>query len=345
VAKSVQSPLSRVLLRPETASPSVILGIALAPSILAGLVLFRFAAAEMLGIALLVGVLAHVAALGLKQPIQDSPVLAAVIGVAMIGAGASVLWAALIAVASVVLELLRVRFMPNARLQMGLLVYVAVLLVTGGAPASYLNPASGAPLAEPIRLWRDFYGGAQAPIDPIRLYVGNVPGPVFATSLLAVILGAAWLWYARRLSAVVLGTFAIGAVVPVVYFHWSIPYQLTSGPLWFVAALVLADRKYLPNSVVGRPLIGLTAGLLAVAGRSHGLAIESAMEAVLAVQVAETVIESVVRMTIRPRRAALPAHATVAQRPPRPPRPTGPPALPPARPATKRARTTNLRAS
>src|SRR5205823_6408625 len=260
---------------------------------------FRLAAAEILGIALLVGVLVHLAALALRQPMQDSPALAAVVGVAMIGPGTPLPWAVLIAVAAAVLELARVRFAPNARLQMGLLVYVGVLLVAGGAPTAYLNPVNGAPLAEPIRLWRDFYGGAQTPIDPIKLYVGNVPGPVFATSLMAVVLGAAWLWYARRLSALVVATFAIGAVAPVAYNHWSIPYQLTSGPLWFVAALVLADRKYLPNSMVGRPLIGLCAGLLAVAGRSRGLAIESAMEAVAAVQIGVTLVEGVVRMLTR----------------------------------------------
>ena len=344
MAKSVQSPLSRVLLRPETASPSVILGIALAPSVIAGLLLFRVAAAEILGIALLVGVLVHLAAIVLKQPMQDSPAVAAVIGVALVGAGTPLLWALVIAVAAAVLELVRVRVAPNARLQMGLLVYVAVLLVASGVPTAYVNPVSGAPLAEPIRLWRDFYGGAQTPIDPIRLYVGNVPGPIFATSLLAVVLGAAWLWYARRLSALVVATFAIGAVAPVVYFRWSIPYQLTSGPLWFVAALVLADRKYLPNSVVGRPLIGLCAGLLALAARSRGLAIESAMEAVAAVQVAVTLIEGVVRMVTRPRRAALPAPASTALRPSRPTRPAGPP-LAQARPPSKRTRSTRLRAS
>src|SRR2546426_4299939 len=225
-------------------------------------------------------------------------------------------WATVFAVGAAVLELFRVRFAPNARLQLGLLVYVALLLAAPEIPTAYVNPMSGARLAEPIRLWHDFYGGPQTPIDPIKLYVGNVSGPVFATSLLAVVLGAAWLWYARRLSALVVATFAIGAVAPVVYYRWSIPYQLTSGPLWFVAALVLADRKYLPNSMVGRPLIGLCAGLLAVAGRSRGLAIESAMEAVAAVQIAVTVVEGVVRMT-RPRRAARPAPITTALRPAR----------------------------
>jgi NQR2, RnfD, RnfE family len=343
VAKSAQSPLSRVVLRPETASPSVVLGFALAPSVLAGLLLFRLAAVEILAVALLVGVLVHLAALGLKQPMQDSPALAAVIGVAMVGAGTPLPWVILIAVAAAVLELIRVRFAPNARLQMGLLVYVGVLLVAGGVSTAYVNPVSGAPLAEPIRLWHDFYGGAQTPIDPIRLYVGNVPGPVFATSLLAVALGAAWLWYARRLSALVVATFAIGAVAPVLYFRWSIPYQLTSGPLWFAAALVLADRKYLPNSVIGRPLIGLCAGLLAVAARSRGLAIESAIEAVVAVQVAVTLIEAVVRVMTRPRRVALPAHVSTALRPTRPSRPAGPP-LAQTRPPSKRTRT-RLRAS
>lgn len=328
----------------------MILGIALAPSIIAGLLIFRLAAAEILVIALVVGALAHLAALGLKQPMQDSPVLASVIGVALVGAGTPLVWAAVIAVGAAVLELVRVRIAPNARLQMGLLVYVLVLVSLPTVPTAYVNPMSGAPLAEPIRLWRDFYGGAQIPIDPIKLYVGNIPGPVFATSLLAVVLGAAWLWYARRLSPLVVATFAIGAAAPVVYYRWSIPYQLTSGPLWFVAALVLADRKNLPNSVVGRPLIGLCAGLLALAARSRGLGIEAAMEAVVAVQVVDTVIETIVRMITRPRRPALPAPAG-APKPPKPPRSPKPPRLPAPPPmgqphsTSDQAPATRLRAS
>ena len=327
----------------------MILGIALAPSILAGLLIFRLQAAEILAIALVAGGLAHVVALGLKQPMQDSPILASVIGVALVGAGTPLLWAALIAVAAAGLELVRVRFAPNARLQMGLFVYVLVLVVLPTVATAYVNPMNGAALAEPIRLWRDFYGGAQSPIDPIKLYVGNVPGPVFATSLLAVVLGAAWLWYARRLSALVVATFAIGAAAPVIYYRWSIPYQLTSGPLWFVAALVLADRKNLPHSAVGRPLIGLFAGLLAVAARSRGLGIEAAMGAVVAMQVVDTVTETIVRMFTRQRHVALPAPAT-PPRTPRLPRSRKPPRLPAPQPmgqppTSDQAPATRLRAS
>jgi hypothetical protein len=136
----------------------------------------------------------------------------------------------------------------------------------------------------------------------------------------------------------------------VIYYRWSIPYQLTSGPLWFVAALVLADRNNLPNSVVGRPLIGLCAGILAVAPRSRGLGIESAMEAVVALQVVVTVIETIVRMITRPRRAALPAPAAPPKPPraPRPPRSPKPPRLPAPQPpsaASDQAPATRLRAS
>ena len=73
--------------------------------------------------------------------------------------------------------------------QPGLFAYAVVALVTRGAPFAYINPANGSTFAEPIALWSKFFGAGAAPIDPIRLYVGNVPGPVFATSLMAVAVG------------------------------------------------------------------------------------------------------------------------------------------------------------
>jgi NQR2/RnfD/RnfE family subunit of NADH-ubiquinone oxidoreductase len=359
VAKSVLRPLSRTLLRPETASPTTVLAVALAPSLLAGLVLFRTPAAEILAVALVAGGAVHLAARVLGLQMRDSPVLASVVGVALVGPGTALAWAGLVALAAALLELARVRLAPAARLQTGLLAYVAALLVGGGLVTAYLNPATGSPLAEPIRVWHDLSATGQTPIDPIKLYVGNVPGPVFATSLLAAVIGAAWLWYARRMSVLVLAAFTAGAAVAIVYYRWSVPYQLISGPLWFTAALVLADGRQLPDSRVGRPLIGFSAGLLALAARSRGLAIESTMEAVAAVQVASALVMLSLSPLTRPQRSAVPATPPPRLRPatPGPAQPAGPVAPPatsrppsaaprgvgPARP--DRAPVTKLRAS
>lgn len=242
----------------------------------------------MLAVALAFGIGGHLAARWLwrrqiPRP-SASPLLATVFGVALIGAGASLITSIEIAALAVIAELLRARYIPAIRAQAGLLAYAAVALISRGAPFVYTNPASGRAFNDPIGVWYHFFSPASAPIDPIRLYVGNVPGPVFATSLLAVAIGAAWLAYARRMSLVVLVTFLIGALVPIYFFHWDYLFQLDSGPTWFVAALLLANRRLLPGSWTIRPVLGFGAGLLAVGLRRRGYGIDAAFLTVAGVQ-------------------------------------------------------------
>lgn len=278
---------------PVAADPTVVAILALVPPVVAGIVFFRLLAVEMLTIALGVAAAAYAAARLRDHPLEGVPLLPALVGVALVGPAASPVWAAAVALVAVGLELARDRYTPRARLQTGLVAYVLVWLASQGATAIYVNPGSTTPVAEPIRLWLRYFGGAQTPIDPVRLYVGNVAGPVFATSMLAVVVGAAWLWYSRRLSLLVVLTFLVGATVPVVMAGWSPVYQLFSGPLWFAAALLLADRRDLPRSPIGRPLVGLVAGGTCMWLRARGLAIESAPAAIAAVQVGVAGVQGV----------------------------------------------------
>jgi Na+-transporting NADH:ubiquinone oxidoreductase subunit NqrB len=280
--------LKRIGVEPETAPPSLIATMALAPSVVAGIILFRLTALETLGVAAGAGLVAHLASRLLSQPLQATPLLPALVGVALVGSGAPLPWAAAVAVLAAGFELGRSRYLPMARLQVGLLAYAVVLLVSRGGPAVYASPSGGA-MPEPIRLWLS--GQGPSPVDPVRLYVGNVAGPIFSTSMLAVALGAAWLWYSRRLSLLVVLTFLAGAMIPIAMYHWSAAYQLDSGPLWFAAALVLADRRTLPASAIGRPLVGLLAGLLALGARARGVAIESALVSVAGVQVLAAAVQ------------------------------------------------------
>jgi Na+-transporting NADH:ubiquinone oxidoreductase subunit NqrB len=305
---------------PESSAPSLVALLALVPSAAAGILLFRLAAAEVLAIAVAAGLLAHLAARLIGQPLDGTPLLPAVVAVALIGAGAGLPWAAVVAVVAAGFELGRARFLPGARLQTGLVAYSLVLLLSRGRLADYLPP-EGRATPEPIRAWLH-----NAPaIDPMRLYAGNVAGPILATSLLAVALGTAWLWYSRRLSLLVVITFVLGALVPIIYFRWSPGVQLDSGPLWFVAALVLADRRTLPNSAVGRPLAGFLAGLVALGARSRGFAIEAAPVAVAGIQVLTVALQGLTwvnshrtetYLRLRDLREATMA-LTRAQRPPR----------------------------
>jgi len=87
-------------------------------------------------------------------------------------------------------------------------------------------------MPEPIRLWLDFYGGSKMPLDPTRLYVGNVAGPVFATSLLAVVLGAAWLWYCRLSSLPMLAGSVIAAPTVTTWDGSTLVGFAVAGPAW-----------------------------------------------------------------------------------------------------------------
>lgn len=280
--------LDRAAFKPASLPDDLVTGLAVLPTVVAGLVIFKAPAAQMLAIAAGAGCVGVVAGYWFWRRqfrrSAASPLIAAIFGVALIGAGARLIVVVEIAALAVVLEVLRVRYMPAVRAQVGLLAYAAIALITKGLPFAYVNPANGAPFTEPIATWYRFFGPSSAPIDPIRLYVGNVPGPVFATSLLAVAVGVAWLAYARRVSLVVLATFLLGAGLAIYTFHWDPLFQLDSGPTWFVAGLLLADRRLLPESWTVRPVLGFAAGLFAVGLRHNGYGIEATFFTVAAVQ-------------------------------------------------------------
>jgi hypothetical protein len=286
--------LDRAAFKPASLPDDLVTGIALLPVIVAGLIIFKLPAAEMLGVAGAVGGAGVLAAHWLWRRHSPhpgaGPLIAAVFSVALVGAGASLTLTAEIAVLAVVLELIRSRYASAIRAQVGLLAYAAVALVTRGAPFAYINPATGGPFGDPIATWYHFFSPASAPIDPIRLYVGNVPGPVFATSMLAVTVGVAWLAYARRVSIVVLFAFLAGAAIAIYTSHWDPLFQLDSGPTWFVAGLLLADRRLLPEAWSLRPVLGLAAGLFAVGLRRNGYGIEAAFLTVAVVQTVMAVV-------------------------------------------------------
>lgn len=279
--------LDRAAFRPASLPDDLTTGLALLAPVVAGLLIFRLPAVEMLGVALVAGCAAYAVARwvwpGPSHRTDAGPVISAVFGVALVGAGANLIVAIEVALLAVVLEVLRSRFIPAVRAQVGLLACVVVALATGGAPFAYLNPATGRLFGDPISTWFRFFSPASAPIDPIRLYVGNVPGPVFATSLLAVAIGVAWLAYARRLSLAVLVGFFAGALLPIYAFHWDALFQLDSGPLWFLAGLLLADRRLLPDAWSIRPFLGFAAGVVAVGLRRQGHGIDGAIVTVAVV--------------------------------------------------------------
>jgi hypothetical protein len=114
---------------------------------------------------------------------------------------------------------------------------------------------------------------------------------VFATSLLAVVIGAAWVWYARRLSVSAVATVLLGACIPVALMGWNYGYQVDSGPLWFMVVFAFAERAVLPRRGAVRMLLGFAAGVVIVAIRASGYGIESAAVAIVGLQLVVGLVE------------------------------------------------------
>ena len=291
--------LERILLNPRGLPDPAVFILALLPSLVAGLILFRLPALEILAVAFAVGVAVHVLARILGLPLAWSPLLPAVVGVSFLGAGAGLAWVPVIALVAAVLEVARARLLPAAALQTGLLAFAAAFLVapfvpSAGPVAAYVAPLTLRPAPDPIALWSRFFeAGSASPVDPIRLYVGNVPGPVFATSLLAVALGIVWLWYAHRLRPWTLLGFLVAGFATTLVFAWNPLFQLDSGPLWFVGGLVVANAAFTRHSRPAQALVGIVFALAAVATRSRGAGIEAAVLAGAAVQIVVLVGEGV----------------------------------------------------
>src|SRR5258706_16301778 len=92
------------------------------------------------------------------------------------------------------------------------------------------------------------------------------------------------------MSLVVLLAFGAGAMLAIYTFHWDPLFQLDSGPTWFVAGLLLADRRLLPESWALRPMLGFAGGLFAIGLRRNGYGIEAAFFTVAALQAVMAVV-------------------------------------------------------
>jgi NQR2/RnfD/RnfE family subunit of NADH-ubiquinone oxidoreductase len=304
--------MERVAFRPQTLPPSVLFGLALLPPLGAGIAVFGLPAAVDLGIAIAVGAAFDAIARLLRHPPPLSPIVTAAVAVALIGPAAQPWWAAVVAATAGVFEVARgLAPKPALPLSSGLLAYAVVYLAGHGRLGAYLAPGrSSRPFPEPIRLWHDFFGGGAAPLDAVTLYVGNVAGPVFATSLLAVTISALWLWYARRLDLPAVVGIAAGGLIVVVSQGWNPAYQLLSGPLLFAAVFGFADRKALAGPPLLGAAIGLAATFVGVGLRTRGTGVETSFIALAAAQVSVAFVVGFVRFV----RSGAPRRAVAAVR-------------------------------
>jgi hypothetical protein len=114
----------------------------------------------------------------------------------------------------------------------------------------YVGPFQLRPMLDPIALWTRF----QLEIDPLRLYTGNVAGPLGATSMGLAMIGFVLLAYVRSAS----WAFLVAFFAAVVF-----------------AGLVAAETRKLPPAIWWKAGAGLAAGLLSSALLLRGAGYEA----------------------------------------------------------------------
>ena len=126
-----------------------------------------------------------------------------------------------------------------------------------GAP--FIAPFDFHALDEPVALWVKF----QAAIDPVRMYAGQVAGPLGATSVGLAAIATLLVSYARGVSWHVVLAFYAPVLVVALVGHLAMNVYLLNAPALVFVGLVAADARRLPRTVAWRVITGLVGGAIA----------------------------------------------------------------------------------
>lgn len=188
--------------------------------------------------------------------------------------------------------------LQRVMLHPALIVFGILFLVQRQLGFGYVNPFDGRHLEDPLMLWYKL----QLVIDPIKLYLGNVSGPIGATSAGAVLLGVTYLWYTRKISLGIVTGFLCGIAAVALVIRADIGFQLASGPSLFLAGYIAADRRRVLIQEQFTFAFGLAAGMATMVLRWYGEGQQAAWQGLLLVGVVATIVlraQDVLRGRIR----------------------------------------------
>ena len=292
---SVRAIPQSLFVDPEQLSYDVAYAIALTPALALGVFFFRRPAALLIALCFLAGIVCLLAlqlarsTVGLPAWVayRASHPLVASLLVACFLPSTVPAW---LGVAMVVLLVLLDSFLwpqlhPIA-IQPALLAFGVAYLVERQLALGFVNPFDLRPLEDPLSLWYRLH----LVIDPVKLYVGNVPGPLGATSMGALLLGVAYLWYTRKIALGILGGFLAGMALAALALRVDLVFQLSSAPALFLAGYVAADRRRMAVDERVAIAIGALAGILTMILRTHGQGAQAAWEGLLAAGALATVV-------------------------------------------------------
>jgi Na+-translocating ferredoxin:NAD+ oxidoreductase subunit D len=188
-----------------------------------------------------------------------------------------------------------------------LIVFGILFLIQRQLGFGYVNPFDGRHLEDPLMLWYKM----QLVIDPVKLYVGNVSGPIGVTSAGAVLIGVTYLWYTRKISLGIVVGFLTGIATVALVIRSDVGFQLASGPSLFLAGYVAADRRRVLIPERFTFAFGVAAGIATMILRWYGEGQQAAWQGLLLVGVVATVVlraQDLLRGRVRVPSPAAPLH-------------------------------------
>ena len=277
-----------LLVQPEHLSYDIVYGLALVPPLATGIFFFRRSAALLIALCFLTGIVCllalQLARLTISLPAwvgyrANHPLISSLIVACFLSPQTPAWLGVSLVLLLVILDNVVWPQLGRVMIHPALVVFGILFVVQRQLPVGFVNPFDGRRLDDPLNLWHRL----GYVVDPVKLYVGNVSGPIAATSAGAVLLGIAYLWYGRKISAAVLGGFLAGVAAAAIAYRFDLAFQLASGPALFLTGYLAADRRrvILPERFAIIAAAG--AGIVAVVLRNYGQGQEATWQSLLAV--------------------------------------------------------------
>jgi electron transport complex protein RnfD len=284
-----------LLVQPEQLSYDLAYALALLPLVVAAIIFFLQDAILLFAISFLAGIVCLLAiqlgrlSFGLPAWVgfkATHPLVASVLVACFFSPRTPAWVAALAVIVYVVVDTLIWPQLQRVMLHPALIVFGLLYIVQRQLDVGFINPFDGRHLDDPLLLWYRL----QILIDPVKLYVGNVPGPIGVTSAGAVLLGVTYLWYTRKTSLGVVAGFLSGVAVVAIALRSDIGFQLASGPSLFLAGYIAADRRRVQLPEQFTFLFGAGAGVVTMLLRWYGEGLQSAWEGLLLASIIVTIV-------------------------------------------------------
>jgi H+/Na+-translocating ferredoxin:NAD+ oxidoreductase subunit D len=284
-----------LLVQPEQLAYDLAYTLALLPLVVAGIVFFLQDAILLFAISFLAGIVCLLAlqlariSIGLPAWVgfkATHPLVASVLIACFFSPRTPAWVAATLVILFVVIDTVLWPQLQRFMLHPALIVFGLLFVIQRQLEIGYANPFDGRRLDDPLVLWHKL----RIVVDPVKLYFGNVPGPLGVTSAAAVLLGVIYLWYTRKISLGIVAGFLIGIAAVSIAIGSDIGFQLSSGPSLFIAGYLAADRRrvLLPERLA--LAFGIAAGVICMILRWYGEGQQAAWQAFLLVSVLVTVV-------------------------------------------------------